>query len=117
MNVDSLDHPLEHLAWFAEPQRKLVQRLGIATWRHLLEHYPRRYEDRTRFAAFPTNSSEESICLRGIIQKVSAQYFGRRKIMEVTLEDLSSYGAERPRHLPMVQSALSAADVSWRVRN
>jgi ATP-dependent DNA helicase RecG len=88
MNDDLLDQRLEELAWLAEPQRKLVQRLGIATWRHLLEHYPRRYEDRTRFAGFPTDSSEDSICLRGIIQKISGQYFGRRKIVEVTLEDL-----------------------------
>ena len=90
MNLGSLDLALEHLAWFTEPQRKLVQRLGIETWRHLLQHYPRRYEDRTRFAAFPTNSSDESICLRGIIQKVSAQYSGRRKIIEVTLQELSN---------------------------
>ena len=83
-----LDQRLEELAWLAEPQRKLIQRLGIATWRHLLEHYPRRYEDRTRFAGFPTGSSEDSICLRGIIQKISGQYFGGRKIVEVTLEDL-----------------------------
>ena len=88
MNVDPLDQRLEELAWLAEPQRKLIQRLGIATWRHLLEHYPRRYEDRTRFAGFPTGSSEDAICLRGIIQKISGQYFGRRKIVEVTLEDL-----------------------------
>ena len=39
---------------------------------------------------FPTESSEESICLRGIVQKISAQYFGGRKIVEVTLEDLSN---------------------------
>src|ERR1700722_677611 len=88
MNVDVLDLPIEQLAWLAEPQRKLIQRLGIATWRHLLEHYPRRYEDRTRFAAYPTASSEEPICLRGVIQKISAQNFGRRKIDVVTLEDL-----------------------------
>src|ERR1700735_4737141 len=88
MNVDALEQRLEQLAWWAEPQRKLIQRLGIATWAQLLEHYPRRYEDRTRFAAFPTESSEESICLRGVIQKISAQFFGGRKIVEITLEDL-----------------------------
>jgi ATP-dependent DNA helicase RecG len=88
MNVDVLDQTVEQLAWLAEPQRKLVQRLGITTWRQLLEHYPRRYEDRTRFASFPTGSSEESICLRGTILRISAQYFGGRKIVEVTLEDL-----------------------------
>jgi ATP-dependent DNA helicase RecG len=88
MTADALDQPLEQFAWWAESQRKLVQRLGIATLRELLQHYPRRYEDRTRFAAFPTGSSEESICLRGIIHKMSAQYFGGRKIVEVTLQDL-----------------------------
>jgi ATP-dependent DNA helicase RecG len=88
MSVDSLDQGLEELAWLAEPERNLIRRLGVATWRHLLEHYPRRYEDRTRFAAFPTGGCEESICLRGIIQRISAHYFGRRKIVEVTLEDL-----------------------------
>jgi ATP-dependent DNA helicase RecG len=89
MNAGALDQPFEQLAWLAEPQRKLIQRLGIATWRHLLEHYPRRYEDRDRFAAFPTGSSEESVCLRGIVQSISAHYFGGRKIVEVTLKDLS----------------------------
>src|SRR5580704_9739564 len=88
MTADALDQPLEQFAWWAESQRKLVQRLGIATLRELLQYYPRRYEDRTRFAAFPTGSSEESICLRGIIHKMSAQYFGGRKIVEVTLQDL-----------------------------
>jgi ATP-dependent DNA helicase RecG len=88
VNVDALDQPIEELVWLAEPQRKLLQRLGIETWRNLLEHYPRRYEDRTRFAPFPTGSSGESICLRGTIRRISVQYFGGRKILEVTLEDL-----------------------------
>jgi ATP-dependent DNA helicase RecG len=90
MKVDLLDQRLEEIAWWAEPQRKLIQRLGIATWAQLLEHYPRRYEDRTQFAAFPTESSEESICLRGVIQKISGQFFGGRKIVEITLEDLNN---------------------------
>src|ERR1700727_1352105 len=45
MKADALDQPLEQLAWLAEPQRKLIQRLGFTTWGQLLEHYPRRYED------------------------------------------------------------------------
>jgi ATP-dependent DNA helicase RecG len=88
--VNALDQPLETLTWVPEPQRKLIRRLGIETWRHLLEHYPRRYEDRTRFAVFPTEGSEVPICLRGIVQKISAQYFGRRKIVEVIVEDVFS---------------------------
>jgi ATP-dependent DNA helicase RecG len=88
--VNALDQPLEKLAWVPEPQRKLIRRLGIDTWRQLLEHYPRRYEDRTRFAVFPTDGSEEPICLRGLVQKVSARYFGGRKIVEAILEDVFS---------------------------
>jgi ATP-dependent DNA helicase RecG len=88
--VNALDQPLEKLAWVPEPQRKLIRRLGIDTWRQLLEHYPRRYEDRTRFAVFPTAGSEEPICLRGLLQKVSARYFGGRKIVEAILEDVFS---------------------------
>jgi ATP-dependent DNA helicase RecG len=89
MTEDALDQPLEQFAWWSDSQRKPVQRLGIKTLRELLQYYPRRYEDRTRFAAFPTGSSEESICLRGIIHKMSAQYFGGRKIVEVTLDALA----------------------------
>jgi ATP-dependent DNA helicase RecG len=87
---NALDQPLEKVAWVPEPQRKLIRRLGIDTWRQLLEHYPRRYEDRTRFAVFPTAGSEEPICLRGLVQKVSARYFGGRKIVEAILEDVFS---------------------------
>jgi ATP-dependent DNA helicase RecG len=88
--MNALDEPLEELGWVPEPQRKLIRRLGIETWRQLLEHYPRRYEDRTRFGAFPTDGSEEPICLRGIVQTVSARYFGGRKIVEVMVEDVFS---------------------------
>jgi ATP-dependent DNA helicase RecG len=85
--VNALDAPLDELPWVPEPQRKLIRRLGIETWRQLMEHYPRRYENREQFAGFPTDGSEEPICLRGIVQKVSARYFGGRKIVEVIVED------------------------------
>ncbi len=88
--MNALDQALEKLGWVPEPQLKLVRRLGIETWRQLLEHYPRRYEDRTRFAVFPTEGSEEPICLRGIVQKISAHYFGGRKIVEAIVEDVFS---------------------------
>jgi ATP-dependent DNA helicase RecG len=86
--ANELDQHLDALGWVTEPKRKLLDRLGLVTWRDLLEHYPRRYEDRARFASFPTGSSEEATCVRGVVAKVSARYFGGRKIVEVTIEDL-----------------------------
>ena len=85
--MNELDRDLNSLAWVPEPKRKLLERLGLVTWRHLLEHYPRRYEDRARFGPFPTTGSEEAVCIRGVIGKISARYFGGRKIVEVTVED------------------------------
>ena len=87
MSVLALDQPLEELDWLGEPERNLVRRLGLTTWRQLLEHYPRRYEDRVLFAAFPTGSSPDPVCIRGTVQKVLARYFGGRKIVEVLLDD------------------------------
>jgi ATP-dependent DNA helicase RecG len=88
--MNELDQSLEGLNWVQEPKLKLLKRLGLATWRDLLWHYPRRYEDRARFSSFPTGGSEEAICIRGVVQKVSARYFGSRKIVEVTVEELLS---------------------------
>jgi len=87
MSLLALDRPLQELDWLPDQERKLVARLGLATWRQLLEHYPRRYEDRALFVSFPNGSSAEPVCLRGIVQKISARYFGGRKIVEVLLDD------------------------------
>jgi ATP-dependent DNA helicase RecG len=64
-----------------------LNRLGIKTWRDLLEHYPRRHEDRAEFSRFPTSSSDKPICVRGIVQKVTSRYFSGRNIVEATLDE------------------------------
>lgn len=87
--MDPLEIPLSELEWVPPQKVRLLARLGIQDWRQLLEHYPRRYEDRTRFEQFPTGGLERSICLCGRIRKVSARYFSRRKIVEASLEELS----------------------------
>jgi ATP-dependent DNA helicase RecG len=95
MTLDLLDRPLDQLEWISEADRALLRRLGPSTWRQLLEHYPRRYEDRALFAAFPAGSTPNPVCLRGIIQKVSARYFSGRKIVEATLEEIAQDALSR----------------------
>jgi ATP-dependent DNA helicase RecG len=95
MTLDLLDRPLDQLEWLSEADRALLRRLGPSTWRQLLEHYPRRYEDRALFAAFPAGSTPNPVCLRGIIQKVSARYFSGRKIVEATLEEIAQDALSR----------------------
>jgi ATP-dependent DNA helicase RecG len=85
--MDPLETPIRDLAWVNPPLGRGLTRLGIETWRDILEHYPRRHEDRSRFGRFPTASSETPTCIRGLITKVTARYFARRKIVEATVEE------------------------------
>jgi ATP-dependent DNA helicase RecG len=85
--MDPLETPIRDLAWVNPPLGRGLTRLGIETWRDILEHYPRRHEDRSRFGRFPTASSETPICIRGVISKITGRYFARRKIVEATVEE------------------------------
>jgi ATP-dependent DNA helicase RecG len=85
--MDPLETPIRDLAWVNPPLGRGLTRLGIETWRDILEHYPRRHEDRSRFGRFPTASSETPTCIRGLITKVTGRYFARRKIVEATVEE------------------------------
>ena len=85
--MDPLETPIRDLAWVNPSLGRGLTRLGIETWRDLLEHYPRRHEDRSRFGRFPTASSEIPTCIRGVITKITGRYFARRKIVEATVEE------------------------------
>jgi ATP-dependent DNA helicase RecG len=85
--MDPLETPIRELSWINPSFSRGLSRLGIETWRDLIEHYPRRHEDRSRFGRFPTVGSETPVCIRGIITKISGRYFARRKIVEATVEE------------------------------
>ena len=87
--MDPLETPIRDLGWVNPQLSRGLLRLGIETWRGILEHYPRRHEDRSRFGRFPTTSSETPTCIRGVITKISGRYFARRKIVEATVEENS----------------------------
>jgi ATP-dependent DNA helicase RecG len=85
--MDPLAATIDELDWVPSPMVRPLNRLGIKTWRDLLEHYPRRHEDRAEFNRFPTSSSDKPICVRGIVQKVTSRYFSGRNIVEATLDE------------------------------
>jgi len=66
---------------------KALENLGIQTVADLICHYPRRYEDRTRFDGFPNQPSSENICLRGTVTDTTLRFAGRRRFFEVRVED------------------------------
>ena len=50
--------------------------VGFSTAAEVLEHFPKRYEDRRRFDAFPNQASPDAVCLRGTVVDASLKHFG-----------------------------------------
>ncbi len=44
-----------------------------------LDHFPKRYEDRRSFDAFPCQATVKAVCLRGMVVDTSQRHFGRGK--------------------------------------
>lgn len=79
--------PLARLGWIRRPQLTALENLGITTLRELLEHFPRRHEDRRRFDHFPDTEGERTYCLCGIVGKTVLRRFGRTRSFEAQLQE------------------------------
>ncbi len=92
-----LSQSLGELEWIPRPKLTALKRLEIETVENLLSHYPRRYEDRTKFADFPHDESETPILLCGEVTKTRLLRFGGwKKIFEATLEESESNALSQP---------------------
>src|SRR6188508_3205808 len=93
----SINLSLGEIEWIPRPRSTQLLRLGIATVGDLLTHYPRRYEDRREFAAFPREESEQPVCLCGEVVKTRLMRFGRgKKIFEATLQEDRAHALSQP---------------------
>ena len=85
------DMPLGELEWVPRTKLTPLRRLGLETLGDLLEHYPRRYEDRRRFDRFPDDEMIRPVCLFGIVTRTSLKRIGGwRRMFEITLENESA---------------------------
>lgn len=64
---------------------RALKEQGMATVADLLRHYPRRYEDRRKFPAFPDGPGTDPLCLRGTVAETKMTRFGRRCQFTLTL--------------------------------
>jgi RecG-like helicase/REP element-mobilizing transposase RayT len=88
---------LEELDWIPRPKLTALRRLEIETVEDLLTHYPRRYEDRTHFSAFPREESDTPVLVCGEVTKTRLVRFGGwKKIFEATLEESNSNALSQP---------------------
>jgi ATP-dependent DNA helicase RecG len=92
-----LSQPLAELDWIPRPKLTALGRLEIATVEDLLTHFPRRYEDRSKFAPFPHEESEAPILLCGeVVNTRLVRFGGWKKIFEATLEETTSNALSQP---------------------
>src|SRR6476469_1629077 len=88
---------LEALDWIPRPKLTALRRLEIETVADLLTHYPRRYEDRTHFASFPREETDNPILVCGEVVKTRLVRFGGwKKIFEATLEESDANALSQP---------------------
>ncbi len=83
--------PLGELEWVPRGKLAPLRRLGLTTLADLIEHYPRRYEDRRRFDRFPDDEMLQPVCLFGVVTRTSLKRIGGwRRMFEITLENESA---------------------------
>ncbi len=93
----NLSQPLSELDWIPTPRATALRRLGLETVGNLLTHFPRRHEDRTEFARFPHEESDQPICLCGEVVKTQIKRFGGwKKIFEATLQESDANALSQP---------------------
>lgn len=63
---------------------------GLTTLQALIDHLPKRHEDRSRFVAFPMEATVTAVCLRGVIADVRTRRAGAgNRFVEAILKDPS----------------------------
>ncbi len=96
-------------------EAEALQSAGVTTLAALLDHLPRRHEDRRRFDRFPNQPSPDPVCLRGLVFDVGRRGFGSRSsFVEATV--LQGHGdvfesgkiALRWFNMPYIHRALAA---------
>ncbi len=60
---------------------------SFTTAARVLDHLPKRYEDRRRFDAFPNQATPTAICLRGTVIDSAKRHFGRGGFYEAIVMD------------------------------
>ncbi|MEL6865999.1 MAG: ATP-dependent DNA helicase RecG, partial [Bacteroidota bacterium] len=86
---NTLDSPIEYLKGVGPAKGDLLKKeLGIFTFRDLLQHYPYRYVDKTRFHRIRDIGAEsDSVQLRGILRRMTVQGEGRKRRLVAKFRD------------------------------
>ena len=78
---------LAALAILSPKESQALESAGFETVAHLLAHFPKRYEDRRQFDAFPTLPTGKPVCLHGGVIDAGTKGFGKTRFYEAVILD------------------------------
>ena len=79
--------PLSTLSFLSSKETQALESAGLATIATLLSHFPKRYEDRRQFDAFPNLPTAKPVCLRGGVIDARTKGFGSTRFYEAVVMD------------------------------
>jgi ATP-dependent DNA helicase RecG len=86
--VFSARNDLASLPLLAEREVMALAAAGFSTAAEVLAHFPKRYEDRRHFDAFPNQAASAAVCLRGMVIDASLRHSGPgRRYYEAVVMD------------------------------
>jgi ATP-dependent DNA helicase RecG len=85
--VISAADELESFSLLPPREAAALATAGFRTAAEILDHLPKRYEDRRRFDLFPNQPTSSAVCLRGAVVDASKRHFGRGGFYEAVVMD------------------------------
>jgi len=85
--VTSGQTPLAFLATLSAKEIQALETAGFTSVADLLAHFPKRYEDRRQFDAFPTLPTGKPVCLHGGVIDAGTKGFGKTRFYEAVIMD------------------------------
>jgi ATP-dependent DNA helicase RecG len=113
--VFSARNDLASLPLLAEREVMALAAAGFSTAAEVLAHFPKRYEDRRHFDAFPNQAASAAVCLRGMVIDASLRHSGPgRRYYEAVVMDGSGgvFGSGKITcrwfNMPFIQKVVAA---------
>ncbi len=104
---------IAEVEWIQGKEGEALESAHIATLEDLLDHLPKRYEDRRRFDAFPAHAGGPAVCLRGLVIDTQRRFFGGKKsFYEAVVEESGGIAFARLTcrwfNMPFMQKVIAA---------
>ncbi len=79
--------PLSSLETLSTKERQALDSAGLHSVADLLDHFPKRYEDRRQFDNFPNQATGKPVCLTGGVIDARTKGFGKTRFYEAVIMD------------------------------